>query len=39
MVRLNEIRRNEVSIDPPSSNDAGLVFIGVIHRFGGNTPS
>jgi tRNA (adenine37-N6)-methyltransferase len=31
MVRLNEIRRNEVSIDPPSSNDAGLVFIGVIH--------
>jgi tRNA (adenine37-N6)-methyltransferase len=30
MVRLNEIRRNEVAVEAPSSFDAGLVFIGVI---------
>jgi hypothetical protein len=30
MVRLNEIRRNEVAVEPPASTDAGLVFIGVI---------
>ena len=30
MVRLNEIRRNEVAIDPPAPIDAGLVFIGII---------
>src|SRR5882762_584099 len=30
MVRLNEIRLNEVAIDPPAPVDAGLVFIGVI---------
>src|SRR5579871_5054627 len=31
MVRLNEIRENEVAVEPPSRFDAGLVFIGVIH--------
>jgi tRNA-Thr(GGU) m(6)t(6)A37 methyltransferase TsaA len=30
MVRLNEIRTNEVAIEQPSSADAGLVFIGRI---------
>jgi tRNA-Thr(GGU) m(6)t(6)A37 methyltransferase TsaA len=30
MVRLNEIRRNEVAVEPPRADDAGLVFIGVI---------
>lgn len=30
MVRLNEIRRNEVSVAPPPATDAGLVFIGRI---------
>jgi tRNA (adenine37-N6)-methyltransferase len=30
MVRLNEIRRNEVAVEAPSSFDAGLVFIDVI---------
>lgn len=30
MVRENEIRRGEVSIDPPAPTDAGLVFIGRI---------
>jgi tRNA (adenine37-N6)-methyltransferase len=30
MVRLNEIRRNEVAVEPPAPLDAGLVFIGTI---------
>lgn len=30
MVRLNEIRTNEVAVLPPRTSDAGLVFIGVI---------
>src|SRR3546814_19873412 len=30
MVRLNEIRANEVAVDPPPPTDAGLVFIGRI---------
>jgi tRNA (adenine37-N6)-methyltransferase len=30
MVRLNEIRQNEVSVDLPAANDAGLIFIGRI---------
>lgn len=30
MVRLNEIRTNEVAVAPPEPTDAGLVFIGVI---------
>jgi tRNA-Thr(GGU) m(6)t(6)A37 methyltransferase TsaA len=30
MVRENEIRAAEVAIDPPTANDAGLVFIGRI---------
>jgi tRNA-Thr(GGU) m(6)t(6)A37 methyltransferase TsaA len=30
MVRLNEIRRNEIAVEPPTSFDAGLVFIGII---------
>ena len=30
MVRLNEVRRNEVAVDAPKSFDAGLTFIGVI---------
>lgn len=30
MVRLNEIRANEVAVEPPSALDAGLVFIGRI---------
>lgn len=30
MVRLNEIRKNEVAIAPPETVDAGLVFIGRI---------
>ena len=30
MVRENEIRRNEVAIEPPQAVDAGLVFIGRI---------
>ncbi|HUB95206.1 MAG TPA: tRNA (N6-threonylcarbamoyladenosine(37)-N6)-methyltransferase TrmO [Stellaceae bacterium] len=30
MVRLNEIRENEVAVDAPSPGDAGLVFIGII---------
>ncbi|MCS0501074.1 SAM-dependent methyltransferase [Ancylobacter mangrovi] len=30
MVRLNEIRRAEVAIDPPPATDAGLVYIGRI---------
>jgi tRNA-Thr(GGU) m(6)t(6)A37 methyltransferase TsaA len=30
MVRLNEIRRNEIAIAPPAPKDAGLVFIGTI---------
>jgi tRNA-Thr(GGU) m(6)t(6)A37 methyltransferase TsaA len=30
MVRLNEIRQNEVSVDLPPTTDAGLVFIGRI---------
>jgi tRNA-Thr(GGU) m(6)t(6)A37 methyltransferase TsaA len=30
MVRLNEIRRNEVTVAAPTTVDAGLVFIGTI---------
>ena len=30
MVRLNEIRENEVAITPPRAEDASLVFIGRI---------
>ncbi|PZM07360.1 tRNA (N6-threonylcarbamoyladenosine(37)-N6)-methyltransferase TrmO [Rhizobium tubonense] len=30
MVRENEIRKNEVAIEPPPTTDAGLVFIGRI---------
>jgi len=30
MVRLNEIRRNEVAVEPPAPLDAGLAFIGTI---------
>lgn len=30
MVRLNEIRQNEVAVDLPVPNDAGLIFIGRI---------
>ena len=30
MVRLNEIRHNEVAVAPPPPDDAGLVFIGRI---------
>ena len=30
MVRENELRENEVAIDPPEARDAGLVFIGSI---------
>jgi hypothetical protein len=30
MVRLSEIRQNEVAVEPPCANDAGLVFIGVV---------
>ena len=30
MVRENEIRKNEVTVDPPEARDAGLVFIGRI---------
>jgi tRNA (adenine37-N6)-methyltransferase len=30
VVRLNEIRRNEVAVEPPSRFDAGLIFIGTI---------
>lgn len=30
MVRENEIREGEVSIDPPAATDAGLFFIGTI---------
>lgn len=30
MVRLNEIRLNEVAIDPPPAGDAGLTYIGII---------
>ena len=30
MVRLNEIRLNEVAIAPPETVDASLVFIGRI---------
>ena len=31
MVRENELRRNELAVDPPAPVDAGLVFIGRIH--------
>ncbi|MBL8577158.1 MAG: tRNA (N6-threonylcarbamoyladenosine(37)-N6)-methyltransferase TrmO [Mesorhizobium sp.] len=31
MVRLNEIRENEIAVDAPAPTDAGLVFIGRIH--------
>ncbi|MET0313600.1 MAG: tRNA (N6-threonylcarbamoyladenosine(37)-N6)-methyltransferase TrmO [Hansschlegelia sp.] len=31
MVRLNEMRQNEVAVEPPPPADAGLVFIGRIH--------
>ena len=30
MVRLNEIRENEVVVEPPTRFDAGLIFIGLI---------
>ena len=30
MVRLNEVRRNEVAVEAPKSFDAGLAFIGLI---------
>ncbi|WP_243038737.1 tRNA (N6-threonylcarbamoyladenosine(37)-N6)-methyltransferase TrmO [Dyella sedimenti] len=30
MVRLNEIRRNEVAVEVPTPDHAGLVFIGMI---------
>ena len=30
MVRLNEIRGNELAVEAPKAFDAGLVFIGVI---------
>src|SRR5579863_2748548 len=30
MVRLNEVRRNEVAVEAPKAFDAGLAFIGVI---------
>jgi tRNA (adenine37-N6)-methyltransferase len=30
MVRLNEVRRNEIAIEAPESFDAGLAFIGII---------
>jgi tRNA (adenine37-N6)-methyltransferase len=30
MVRRNEIRQNEIQVDPPPPTDAGLVFIGTI---------
>lgn len=30
MVRLNEIRLNEIAVEAPAPTDAGLVFIGVI---------
>jgi tRNA (adenine37-N6)-methyltransferase len=30
MVRLNELRQNEVAVEPPAPLDAGLVFIGTI---------
>jgi tRNA (adenine37-N6)-methyltransferase len=30
MVRLNEVRRNEVAVEAPSSFDAGIAFIGII---------
>lgn len=30
MVRENEIRENEVAVEPPAATDAGLVFIGRI---------
>src|ERR1700722_19166786 len=30
MVRLNEVRRNEVAVEGPKSFDAGLAFIGII---------
>jgi tRNA-Thr(GGU) m(6)t(6)A37 methyltransferase TsaA len=30
MVRLNEVRRNEVAVEAPGSFDAGLAFIGII---------
>ncbi len=30
MVGLNEVRRNELAVEPPASFDAGLVFVGII---------
>jgi tRNA-Thr(GGU) m(6)t(6)A37 methyltransferase TsaA len=30
MVRLNEVRRNEVAVEAPAAFDAGLTFIGTI---------
>src|ERR1700734_2257888 len=30
MVRLNEVRRNEVAVEAPKAFDAGLAFIGII---------
>src|SRR6202035_1888799 len=30
MVRLNEVRQNEIAVEAPESFDAGLAFIGII---------
>lgn len=30
MVRLNELRNNEIAVAPPTATDAGLVFVGRI---------
>jgi hypothetical protein len=30
MVRLNEVRQNEIAVEAPKSFDAGLAFIGII---------
>src|SRR6202453_2250141 len=30
MVRLNEVRRNEIAVEAPASFDVGLTFIGII---------
>ena len=31
MVRLNEVRLNEVAVEAPGAFDAGIAFIGIIH--------
>jgi tRNA (adenine37-N6)-methyltransferase len=30
MIRLSEVRRNEIAVEAPAAFDAGLVFIGII---------